>query len=153
MQLIEAKQIETQSHIAIVVSRFTAEITEGLLHGTLERLQELEVPKDNITIAHVPGAIEIPLTAQTLAKTQEFDAIIALGAVVRGETDHYDYVCEQASHGCQRVMLEENIPVVFGILTTDNLDQARDRLGGKRGHKGRDAADVAMEMISVLKQI
>jgi len=139
--------------IAIVVSRFNEIITQRLLKGALERLQELNFSAEKITTLWVPGAVEIPLTAQRLARTKRYDAIICLGAVIRGETSHYDYVCDQVSTGCQKVALENNLPVIFGVLTTENETQALERTGGTCGHKGREAVDAAMEMIAVLKQI
>src|SRR5262249_4934638 len=100
----------------------------------------------------VPGAIEIPIMVQRLAKTTRYEAIIALGAVIRGETTHYDYVCQQVSYGCQRLALDYNLPVIFGVLTTDTEEQALDRVGGQHGHKGRDAVDTAIEMVKVLRK-
>lgn len=138
---------------AIVVSQFNQSITDKLLEGTLKRLNELNVNQDQINIFKVPGAVEIPFTAKLLAKTHQYHAIICLGAVIRGETDHYDYVCQQVSHGCQQVMLNFDIPVIFGVLTTQNMEQAEDRVGGKEGHKGIEAADAAIQMINLLKQL
>ena len=132
---------EDEFNLAIVVSQFNNEITESLLASALERLKTLNFPEERITIVKVPGAIEIGLAAQQLA-------IICLGAVIRGETDHYDYVCQQVSYACQKVALEESIPVIFGVLTTDNEAQALARIG-----KGAEAVDAAMEMVSVLDQI
>jgi len=152
MQIIKVSKVE-QAPIAIVVSRFNAPITDELLKGAVERLQELEVGKENITVLYVPGCVEIPLAAQRLAKTKKYSAIIALGAVIRGETGHYDYVCSQVADGCQRVMLEQDLPIIFGVLTTDNVQQAKDRIGGSHGHKGRDAADCAVEMVSVMHAV
>ncbi|OGT30456.1 MAG: 6,7-dimethyl-8-ribityllumazine synthase [Gammaproteobacteria bacterium RIFCSPHIGHO2_12_FULL_35_23] len=153
MKIIEVKDFGRHVTIALVVSRYNQEITDELLNEALARLKELEVRMENITIVHVPGAIEIPLAAKRLAQTKKYHAIIALGAVIRGETNHYDYVCQQTSSGCMQVMLEYNIPVVFGVLTTENVEQATDRIGGKKGYKGREAADTALEMISILEQI
>ncbi len=127
--------------IAIVVSQFNEEITTRLLQGALQRLEELGNQAQKVL--QVPGAIEIPLIAQKLARQNHYDVLIALGAVIRGETDHYDYVCQQVSYGCQKVALENNIPVIFGVLTTENEQQALERVGGKHGHKGRDAVDSA----------
>ncbi len=134
--------------LAIITSRFNAEVTGKLLAGAKERCAELGIK--NLMIIHVPGAVEIPLIAQEIAVSQEYDAIIALGAVIRGETSHYDYVCDQVSQGCQKVMMDFAVPVIFGVLTTENDDQARERIGGKHGHKGRDAVDAACEMICIL---
>lgn len=140
--------------IAIVVSRFNPHITEKLLNGALQRLQELNFPEQCITIVRVPGAVEIGITAQQIAISDENClAIICLGAVIRGETNHYDYVCQQVSYACQKVALQESIPVIFAVLTTDNEEQALARIDSNHCHKGRDAVDTAMEMISVLEQI
>ena len=142
-----------QLHIAIVVSQFNQTITEALREGAVNQLLALGVHQDNLRVLTVPGAVEIPLVVQRLAKTQRYDAIIALGAVIRGETTHYDYVCQQVSHGCQHVALANDIPVIFGVLTTDTEAQAWDRLGGNHGHKGVDAADAALAMCQVLQTI
>lgn len=138
--------------IAIVVSDFNAHITEKLLEGALNSLLKHKT-QDSIKIIHVPGAVEIPLVVKALAITKKYEAIIALGAVIRGETGHYDYVCEQVSQGCQQVMLEYMLPVIFGVLTTENNEQALDRIGGKRGHKGEEAADAAIQMIQLMNAI
>src|SRR5690606_17986785 len=116
---------------AIVVSQFNQSITDKLLEGAVSRLNQLNLNANQITIVNVPGAVEIPLTAKLLAKSEKYDAIICLGAVIRGDTSHYDYVCQQVSQGCQQVMMEFDIPVIFGILTTENEEQAEDRVGGK----------------------
>ncbi len=139
--------------IALVVSTFNQPITNALKEGTLQRLTELGFIASDITIVEVPGAVEIPLIAQLLAKKKSVQVIIALGAVIRGETSHYDYVCDQISQGCQRVMLDFEIPVIFGVLTTENEEQAWDRLGGQHGHKGRDMADCAVMMQSIKQQL
>lgn len=139
--------------IAIIVSRFNEEVTEKLLEGALIRLQELKISENDITVIKVPGAVEIPLIAKLLAKSQQYAAIITLGAVIRGETTHYDYVCDQVSQGVQQVMMEYEIPIIFGVLTTENDEQALDRVGGKQGHKGRDAADAAVEMAGLVTVI
>lgn len=139
--------------IAIVVSAFNVTITNALKEGAVQRLTELGFQSNDITVVEVPGAIEIPFVANMLAQKQKDQVIIALGAVIRGETTHYDYVCEQVSQGCQRVMLDHNIPVIFGVLTTENEEQAWDRLGGAHGHKGREAADCAVMMHSIKQQL
>lgn len=147
-------QPEDEFNIAIVVSRFNQSITEALLKDALQRLKELHFPEERITIVRVPGAVEIGLAAQQIAISDDNClAIICLGAIIRGETDHYDYVCQQVSYACQKVALEESIPVIFGILTTDNEEQAKIRIDGRHSHKGRDAVNAAMEMISVLEQL
>jgi 6,7-dimethyl-8-ribityllumazine synthase len=153
MQAIDATGVKKDFNIAVVVSRFNHQVTLGLLTGTVERLHELGFTDEQISIAWVPGAIEIPVVAQQFAKKETIAAVICLGAVIRGETNHYDYVCNQVSNGCQRVALNMNKPVVFGILTTDNEEQAIARIGGKHGHKGREAAEVAYEMVSIMRQI
>jgi 6,7-dimethyl-8-ribityllumazine synthase len=138
---------------AIIVSEFNSNITDKLLDGALSRLIQKGINANNIDIIKVPGAIEIPLIAQLLARSNKYHAIICLGAVIRGETDHYDYVCNQVSQGCQQVMLNFNIPVIFGILTTNNEEQALERVGGAEGHKGIYAADAALRMSSIIQEI
>ncbi|HSW68925.1 MAG TPA: 6,7-dimethyl-8-ribityllumazine synthase [Gammaproteobacteria bacterium] len=135
---------------AIVVSQFNQEITDKLLEGAVKRLRELGFDENQVKVFKVPGAVEIPLTAKLLAKSKKYNAIICLGAVIRGDTDHYDYVCQQVSQGCQRVMLEFDVPVIFGVLTTQNVEQAEERAGGREGHKGIEAADAAIEMVKVV---
>lgn len=142
----------TTINIAIITSKFNPIVTQKLLEGAEQRLKEL-CPDHKKIIISVPGAVEIPLVAQRLARAKKFDAIIALGAVIRGETNHYDYVCQQVSQGCQTVALENDIPVIFGILTTETQAQAFDRVGGTHGHKGKEAVDAAYEMISILKEL
>lgn len=139
--------------IAIIVAQFNHEITLELQQGAIKRLMDCGFRSEDLTVVEVPGAIEIPLTAKQLAKTHQYGAIIALGAVIRGETSHYDYVCQQVSDGCQRVAYEFDVPVVFGVLTTENEAQAWDRLGGNHGHKGMDSADCALSMYAILKQL
>lgn len=153
MQVLNTQEVPGCFNIAVVVSRYNHDITQKLHDGAVERLQELGFSNDRITIAWVPGAVEIPLTAQRLARTGNFDAIVCLGAVIYGETRHFDYVCEQVSQGCQTVALTNDIPVIFGVLTTNNLEQAQDRVGGKKGHVGRESIDTAYDLVSVLNQI
>lgn len=153
MQVLTIKDIPGRFNIAVVVGRYHLTITQKLFKGTIERLQELGFDTDQITTVWVPGAVEIPLTAQRLARTEKFAAIICLGVVIFGETKHFDYVCQQVSQGCQHVALNEDIPVIFGVLTTDNMTQAEERAGGSKGNMGRYAADSAFELISVLQQI
>lgn len=153
IKTIHAESLSPLCRVGIVVSRFNSEITEKLAEGAIERLSELGFSSALITLIWVAGAVEIPLTAKRLAQTGQVDVIIALGAVIQGETAHMQYVCDQVSQGCQHVMLTQDIPIVFGVLTTDNEKQALDRIGGHHGHKGRDAADVAYEMVSILRQI
>jgi 6,7-dimethyl-8-ribityllumazine synthase len=140
-------------NLAIICSRFNEEVTDALLAGALERARELGIESDTLSVYRVPGAVEMPLVAKKLAKTQHYHAVICLGAVIRGETTHYDYVCDQVSQGCQQVMMEFEMPVVFGVLTTENRQQALDRCGGNHGHKGRDAVDCAVEMAELLEKL
>ena len=139
--------------IAIVVSRFNRTVTERLSHGALEHLKQQGFSSEEITLVEVPGAVEIPIVAQRLARKGKYHAIITLGAVIRGETSHYDYVCTQVSQGCQQVSLHYDLPVIFGVLTTENRAQALDRVGGQHGHKGVEAVDAAIEMVTVLNKI
>lgn len=140
-------------NIAIIYSEFNPEITSALKQGAVDRLLELGLNNTQIEVIAVPGAVEIPYTALLLAKQKKFDAMITLGCVIRGETSHYDYVCDQVSQGCQRVMLDHEIPVIFGVLTTENEAQAFDRVGGAHGHKGREAAEVALTMVQLTQQL
>lgn len=139
--------------IALVVSSFNRSITEELKRGALQRLAYRGIAPQDILLVEVPGAIEIPLIAKRLAQSKQAKAIIALGAVIRGETSHYEYVCEQVSQGCQKVSLDYDVPVIFGVLTTENEAQAWDRLGGKWGHNGMNAADCAITMHTILQQL
>ena len=139
--------------VAVVVSLFNRPITQALEDGARDALEAAGFPEASITWVQVPGAIEIPLVAKQLAKQRKFGAIIALGAVIRGETTHYDYVCAQVSSGCQQVALMFDVPVVFGVLTTENEAQAWDRLGGAHGHKGHDAVAAARAMYHVLRTL
>ena len=153
MQVLDVQEIKNRFNVAIVVSRYHNEITAKLFAGALERLQELGFDNEQITVAWVPGAVEIPITAQRFARTEKYEVVICLGAVIYGETRHFDYVCEQVSQGCQQVALMHDTPVIFGVLTTNNLQQAHERTGGNKGHAGRDAVNAAYELISVLRQI
>lgn len=136
--------------IAVVTSQFNPEITKRLETGALKRLTELNISAQYL---QVPGAVEIPLIAKLLAQSKQYDAVICLGAIIQGETDHYDYVCQQVSYGCQKVMLEFSLPVIFGVLTTQNEQQALDRAGGKEGNKGIEAVDTAIVMIDLVKKL
>lgn len=151
INVIEGKLTGKESKIGIVVSRFNEFITSKLLSGSLDTLKRHEVEEKNIDIAWVPGAFEIPLIAQKMAETNKYDAIICLGAVIRGATSHYDYVCNEVSKGVAHVSLKTNIPVIFGVVTTENIEQAIERAGTKAGNKGVDAATSALEMINLLK--
>ncbi|NJL26318.1 MAG: 6,7-dimethyl-8-ribityllumazine synthase [Calothrix sp. SM1_5_4] len=138
--------------IGVVTARFNQEITEKLETGAYERLIELGVNPEQIIRVRVPGAVEIPLAALRLIE-RECDAVIALGAVIQGDTKHFDYVCNAVERGCTEVMLSAKKPVIFGVLTTDNEEQAEERVGGAHGHKGRDAADTAVEMLNLMDMI
>jgi 6,7-dimethyl-8-ribityllumazine synthase len=153
MKTIIAQDLKTQFNIAIIVSRFNEDVTQKLYEGAIQRLKELEFSELQITTVWVPGAVEIPITAQRLTRTKRYEALVCLGAVIRGETSHYDYVCNQVSNGCQQIALESNLPIIFGVLTTDTEEQALARAGGVHGNKGRDAIDAAFEMVSILRQI
>ena len=135
--------------VAIVAGRFNDHVTKPLLVGALDTLHDLGV--DDVPVHWVPGAFEIPLIAQRLAPS--FDAVICLGAVIRGETPHFDFVAGECAAGIRQVALETGTPVIFGVLTTDNLDQAMARTGGEHGHKGSEAARTAVEMVSLLRQL
>ena len=139
--------------IALIAARFNERVTDLLLDGALARLRELGVPEADVTVARVPGAVEIPIVAQRLAQSGNVDAVVGLGAVVRGETPHFDYVCQQVAYGCQRVSLDSDVPVIFGVLTTDDETQALDRCGGKHGHKGREAVDTAVQIVNTLREL
>jgi 6,7-dimethyl-8-ribityllumazine synthase len=141
--------------VAIVCGRFNDLITNRLLDGTLEGLSEHGVTEDHVSVAWVPGAFEIPVAAKAFALTHRYDAVITLGAVIRGDTPHFDYVAGTCATGLQQVQIETGIPVVFGVLTTDNLDQAmvRSEPEGKGDNKGTEAAVTAVEMVDVLRQI
>lgn len=134
--------------IGVVTSKFNFEITEHLEKGALDRLREAGMNGDQVVQVRVPGAYEIPVAARWLLE-HGCDAVIALGAVIRGETAHFDYVCQAVERGCTGLQLESGRPVVFGVLTTDTEEQAQERIGGRHGHKGRDAAEVALEMLNL----
>ena len=153
MTKFEGKFAVKEVKIAIVVARFNDFITSKLLEGALDAWRCHEVTEDAIDIAWVPGAFEIPLIAAKLAKTNQYDAVICLGAVIRGGTTHYDYVCSEVSKGIAHVSLTYDLPVMFGVLTTENIEQAIERAGSKAGNKGFDAAIGAIEMISLSQNI
>ena len=137
----------------IVVSRFNSFICERLLEGALDALVRHGVSDADVTIARIPGAFEIPLAAQTMAASQKFDAVICLGAVIRGSTPHFDYVASEVSKGVASVSLQTGVPIAFGVLTTDTIEQAVERAGTKAGNKGFEAAVTAIETIHVLKAL
>lgn len=139
-------------HVGIAAARFNGRITQLLLDGALERLQAAGVDPANVRVAWAPGAFELPLLAQAMADGGA-DAVICLGAVIRGDTAHFDFVAGECAAGIQRAALDADIPVIFGVLTTDTLDQALARCGGEHGHKGVEAAEAALEMVDVLRQL
>jgi 6,7-dimethyl-8-ribityllumazine synthase len=153
MHVLEGKLSGDGLKIALVVSRFNSFITERLLEGALDCLQRHGVGENDLTLARVPGAWEIPLVANKLAQAGAHDAVICLGAVIRGSTPHFDYVAAEVSKGIAQVSLESGVPVLFGILTTDTIEQAVERAGTKAGNKGYEAAESALEMVNLLKNV
>ncbi|ADU96877.1 6,7-dimethyl-8-ribityllumazine synthase [Thermovibrio ammonificans] len=153
MRVVEGKLKADGLRFAVVVSRFNSFITERLLEGALDCLLRHGCDEKDITVFKVPGSFEIPLVAKRLAKREEFDAVIALGAVIRGETPHFDYVAAEVSKGVALAALETEKPVIFGVLTTDTVEQAIDRAGAKAGNKGWEAALTAIEMVNLLKEV
>lgn len=154
MKLIEGKVVAKNGmKVGIVASRFNAFIVQKLLDGAVDGLVRHGVAEDNISAAWVPGAFEIPVVAQKMAASKKYDAVICVGAVIRGSTSHYDYVCAEVSKGVAQASFNTGVPVLFGILTTDNLEQAIDRAGAKSGNKGYDCALSAIEMVNVMEQI
>lgn len=153
MKIYEGKLISHGLKFGIVIARFNEFIGGKLLSGALDALNRHGAEEDNIEIAWVPGSFEIPLTAKKMAKSKKYDAVICLGAVIRGSTPHFDYVSSEVSKGIAHVSLETEIPVVFGVLTTDTIEQAIERAGTKAGNKGFDAAVTAIEMANLFKQI
>ena len=139
--------------VGVVVSRFNHMVTSRLLEGAWEGLQRHGVQEQDTTIAWVPGSYEIPLTALTMAESGRYHALVCLGAVIRGETDHYEHVSREAARGIARISLETGVPTIFGVLTTDTVELAMDRAGGKQGNKGFEAAVAAIEMANLLRQI
>ncbi|MGL5310492.1 MAG: 6,7-dimethyl-8-ribityllumazine synthase [Plesiomonas shigelloides] len=154
MKVIEGSVAAPQARVAVVVARFNSFINESLLDGALDALKRIgQVADANITLVRAPGAYELPLIARRLAKTGNYDAIIALGTVIRGGTAHFEYVAGECSKGLAQVMMESDIPVAFGVLTTETIEQAIDRAGTKAGNKGAEAALTALEMVNVLNAI
>lgn len=153
MKILEGKVVAQGTKVGIVASRFNEFIVSKLIGGAQDALIRHGVADDDITLAWVPGAFEIPLTAQKMAETGHYDAVICLGAVIRGATSHYDYVCAEVSKGIAAVGLKTEIPVIFGIVTTDNIEQAIERAGTKAGNKGYDAACTAIEMVNLIQEM
>ncbi len=154
MNVIEGNMRATGKKFAIVVSRFNSFVVESLLEGALDALERHgEVSDSDVTVVRVPGAYELPLAAKKIAKQGKYDAIIALGAVIRGGTPHFDFVAGECNKGLAQVSLEFDIPVSFGVITTDSIEQAIERSGTKAGNKGAEAALGALEMVNVLAAI
>lgn len=152
-KVYEGKLIGQGLKFALVVGRFNEFITSKLLGGALDALKRHGVEESNVEVAWVPGAFEIPLVAQKLATSKKYDAVITLGAVIKGSTPHFDYVCAEVSKGVAKVNLDTGVPTIFGVLTTDTIEQAIERAGTKAGNKGWEAAATAIEMANLLNTI
>lgn len=154
MRTLEGKLVsENGIKVGIVAARFNEFITSKLVGGALDGLKRENVKDEDIDVAWVPGAFEIPLIASKMAKSRKYDAIICVGAVIRGSTSHYDYVCSEVSKGIAQVSLANDIPVMFGVLTTDTIEQAVERAGTKAGNKGFECAQGAIEMVNLIREI
>ncbi len=153
VRMIEGDFSAKTARFTLIVCRFNGFIVEGLLSGATDTLKRHGVDENNITVVRVPGAFELPLTAKKVARRGDSDAIIALGAVIRGATPHFDYVAESCANGLARISIDEQIPIAFGVLTTDSIEQAIERAGTKGGNKGADAAMTALEMISLIRKL
>lgn len=153
MRTYEGKLVSKEIKVGIVAARFNEFITSKLISGAMDGLKRHDVKDEDISLAWVPGAFEIPLIASKMAKSGKYDAVICLGAVIRGSTSHYDYVCSEVSKGIANVSLNSEIPVMFGVLTTENIEQAIERAGSKAGNKGFDCAVGAIEMVNLIREI
>lgn len=153
MNVFEGKVVSENIKIGIVAARFNEFITSKLLGGALDGLKRHNVNENDIDVAWVPGAFEIPLIAKKMANSGKYDAVICLGAVIRGSTSHYDYVCNEVSKGIATVSMNSDIPVMFGVVTTENIEQAIERAGTKAGNKGYDCALGAIEMVNLIREI
>ena len=153
MKTYEGNLVANNIKVGIVVARFNEFITSKLLGGAMDRLLRHDVREEDIHVAWVPGAFEIPLIASKMAKSGKYDAVICLGAVIRGATSHYDYVCNEVSKGIATVSMNSDIPVMFGVVTTENIEQAIERAGTKAGNKGYDCALGAIEMVNLIREI
>jgi 6,7-dimethyl-8-ribityllumazine synthase len=151
MKTLEGKMTAREIRIGIVAARFNEFITSRLVGGALDGLRRHDVGEDCIDVARVPGAFEIPLIAKKMAKSGKYNAVICLGAVIRGSTSHYDYVCNEVSKGIAAVSMETEVPVMFGVVTTENIEQAIERAGTKAGNKGYDCALGAIEMVNLIR--
>jgi 6,7-dimethyl-8-ribityllumazine synthase len=152
MKTLEGKLVSDGMKVGIVAARFNEFITSKLVSGAMDGLTRHNVKEEDIQVAWVPGAFEIPLIASKMAKSGKYDAVICVGAVIRGNTSHYDYVCNEVSKGIASVSLETGVPVLFGVLTTENIEQAIERAGTKAGNKGYDCALSAIEMVNLIKE-
>ena len=150
---IEGDLVADDHRFAIVVGRFNEFITKAMLDGALDTLERHGADLDDVTVVHVPGSLEIPVVAKRCARSGEYDAVICVGAVIRGATDHFDYVCSGVSSGTMQAALDTEVPVIFGVITTDTIEQAIERAGTKAGNKGSDAAASAIEMVNVMDQL
>lgn len=153
MKIYEGKLVAKDIKVGFVVARFNEFITNKLLGGAIDALTRHDVSEEDIEVAWVPGAFEIPLVAKKMAESKKYDAVICLGAVIRGNTSHYDYVCSEVSKGVANVSLSAEIPVMFGVITTENIEQAIERAGTKAGNKGYDCAVGAIEMINLINEM
>jgi 6,7-dimethyl-8-ribityllumazine synthase len=153
MKVYEGKLVSKDIKVGIVAARFNEFIVSKLLGGAIDGLKRHDVKEEDIDVAWVPGAFEIPLIAAKMAKSGKYDAVICLGSVIRGATSHYDYVCNEVSKGVAHVSLETGIPVIFGVITTENIEQAIERAGSKVGNKGYDCALSAIEMVNLIQEI
>lgn len=153
MKRFEGKLVSENIRVGVVCARFNDFIVSRLLAGCEDTLLRHGVREDDIAVAWVPGAFEIPLIASKMAKSGKYDAVIALGAVIRGSTSHYDYVCSEVSKGVAQVALNSDIPVMFGVLTTDTIEQAVERAGTKAGNKGSECAQGAIEMVNLIREL
>lgn len=153
MKVYEGKLVSQNSKIGIVASRFNEFIVSKLLSGALDALSRHNVKDNDIEIAWVPGAFEIPMIASRMAKSGKYDAVICLGAIIRGSTSHYELVCSEVAKGIAAVSLKSDIPVLFGVVTTENIEQAIERAGTKAGNKGYDSAMSAIEMVNLIREI
>lgn len=153
MNTFEGKVVADGIRVGIVAARFNEFITSKLVGGAMDGLIRHDVKEEDIDVAWVPGAFEIPLIASKMAKCGKYDAVICLGAVIRGSTTHYDYVCSEVSKGVANVSLSSDIPVMFGVLTTENIEQAIERSGSKAGNKGYDCALGAIEMVNLIREL
>lgn len=153
MNVFEGKVVSENIKIGIVAARFNEFITSKLLGGALDGLKRHNINENDIDVAWVPGAFEIPLIAKKMANSGKYDAVICLGAVIRGSTSHYDYVCNEVSKGIAAVSMNSDIPVMFGVITTENIEQAIERAGTKAGNKGYDCALGAIEMVNLIREM